>query len=41
MLSLPYLGVKAQHYFVSSSYMLLDKKTLSKMLLNPGLNVTR
>ena len=41
MLSLPYLGVKAQQYFVSSSCMLLDKKTLFKMMFNPGLNVTR
>ena len=27
-------------YFVSSSYMLLDKKTLQKVWLNPGLNFT-
>ena len=40
MISLPYLGVKAQQYFVNSNCMLLDKKTLFKMLLNPGLNVT-
>ena len=32
--------VKAQQYFVSSSYMFLDKKTLLKMWLNPGLNLT-
>ena len=40
VLSLPSLEVKAELYFVSSSYMLLDKKALLKIWLNPGLNVT-
>ena len=31
VLSLLYLGVKAQQYFVSLSYMLLDKKTVLKI----------
>ena len=35
-----YLGVKAQQYFFSSSCMSLDKKTLLKTRLNPGLNLT-
>ena len=37
-----FFEVKAQQYFVSSSYMymFLDKKTLLKIWLNPGLNVT-
>ena len=35
MLSLLYVGVKAQQYFVSSSYMFLDTKTLLKIWLNP------
>ena len=34
MLSLLYLGVKAQQYFVRSSCMFLDKKTLLKVWLN-------
>ena len=34
MLSLLYLGVKAQQYFVSSSCMFLDKKTFLKVWLN-------
>ena len=34
MLSLLYLVVKAQQYFVSSSCMFLDKKTLLKVWLN-------
>ena len=34
MLSLLYLGVKAQQYFVSSICMFLDKKTLLKVWLN-------
>ena len=34
MLSLLYLGVKAQQYFVSSSWMFLDKKTLLKVWLD-------
>ena len=38
MLSLLYLRAKAQVYFVSLSYMFLDKKTLLKIWLNPGLN---
>ena len=38
--SLWYLRVKAQHYFVSLSCILLDKKTLLKIWLNPGLNLT-
>ena len=38
VLSLLYLGVKAQHYFVGLSCVFLDKKTLIKILLNPGLN---
>ena len=40
VLSLPYLGVKAQQYFVSLSCVFLDKKTLIKILLDPGLNLT-
>ena len=40
MLSLLYLGVKAGQYFVSSSRMFLDKKTLLQIWLNPGLNLT-
>ena len=35
-----FFEVKAQQYFVSSSYMFLDKKTLLKMCLNPRLNLT-
>ena len=38
MLSLLYLRVKAQRYFVSSSRMFIDTKTLLKIWLNPGLN---
>ena len=38
MLSLPNLRVKAQQYFVSSSCMFLDKKTLIKIYLNRGIN---
>ena len=34
-----YLREKAQQYFVSSSCMFLDKKTLLKGKLNPGLNL--
>ena len=34
MLSLLYLGVKAQQYFVSTSCMFLDKKTLLKVWIN-------
>ena len=40
MLSLLHLGVKAQQYFVSSSCTFLDEKTLLKIWLNPGLNLT-
>ena len=38
MLSSLNLGVKTETYFVSSSNMFLDKKTLLKIWLNPGLN---
>ena len=37
---LVYLGVKAEQYFESSNFMSLDKKTLLKIWLNPGLNLT-
>ena len=40
MLSLLYHGVKIQQHFVSSSCMLLADKTLPKIWLNPGLNLT-
>ena len=40
MLSLLYLVVKAQHYFVTSSYMFLDEKTVLEIWLNPWLNLT-
>ena len=40
VLSLLYLGVKAEQYFVSSNCMFLGKKTLLKIWLNPGLNLT-
>ena len=41
MLSSLNLGVKTQFkYFVSSSNMFLDKKTLLKIWPNPGLNLT-
>ena len=40
VLSLLYFGVKAQLYFVNSSCMSLDKKTLLKIWLNPELNLT-
>ena len=39
MLSSLNLGVKTQKYFVSSSDMFLDKKTVLKIWLNPGLNL--
>ena len=39
-LSFLFFKVKVQLYFVSSSYMFLDKKTLLKIWLNPGLNLT-
>ena len=32
--------MKAQQYFVSLSCVFLDKKTLIKIFLNPGLNLT-
>ena len=34
------LEVKTPQYFVSSSNMFLDKKTLLKIRVNPGLNLT-
>ena len=37
--SLIFLGVKAQQCFVSSRCMFLEKKTLLKIWLNPGLNL--
>ena len=40
MLSLLYLGVKDRQYFVRSSCLFLGKKTLLKIWLNSGLNVT-
>ena len=39
MLSLPYLVVKAQQYFVTSSCMFLDEKTALEIWLNPELNL--
>ena len=39
VLFLLYLRVKAQQYFVSLSYMFLDKKTVLKIWTNPGLNL--
>ena len=40
VISLLFLGVKAQQYFVSSSCMFLDTKSLLKIWLsNPGLNL--
>ena len=38
--SLLYLRVKAQQYFVSLSYMFVDRKTVLKMWLNLGLSLT-
>ena len=38
VLSLLYLRVKAQYYFVRLSYMVLDKETVIKIWLNLGLN---
>ena len=35
-----YLRVRAQQYFVSLSYMVVDKKTVLKIWLNVGLNLT-
>ena len=40
MLSLLFLRVKVQQYFVSLSYMFLDMKTVLKIWLNPGYNST-
>ena len=40
MLSLLYLVVNAQQYFVTSSCMFLDEKTVLEIWLNPGLNLT-
>ena len=40
MLSLLYLRVQAQQYFVSLSYMVVDKKTVLKIWLDLGLNLT-
>ena len=40
MLSFLFFEVKTQQYFVSSSYMFLDRKTLLKIWLNSGLNLT-
>ena len=40
MLSLLYLVVKAQQYFVTSSCIFLDEKTVLEIWLNPGLNLT-
>ena len=40
MSSFLFVEVKRQQYFVSSSYMFLDKKTLLKTWFNPGLNLT-
>ena len=40
MLSFLFFEVKAQRYFVSSSYIFLDKKTLLKIWRNPGLKLT-
>ena len=39
MLSILFLRVKAQQYFVSSSCMFLDKETLLNVWLNPELNL--
>ena len=39
MLSSLNLGVKTQQYFMSSSDMLVGKKTLLEIWLNPGLNL--
>ena len=40
MLSLLFLRVKVQQYFVSLSYMFLDMKTVLKIWLNPEYNST-
>ena len=40
VISFSYVRLKAQKHFVSSSCMFLGKKTLLKITLNPGLNLT-
>ena len=40
VLSVLYLVVKAQKYFVTSNCMFLDEKTMLEIWLNPGLNLT-
>ena len=40
MLSLLYLLVKAQQYFVTPSCLFLDEKTLVEVWVNPGLDLT-
>ena len=43
MLSLPFFGVKAQQHFVigvACQFLNMYKKTVLKIWLNPGLNVT-
>ena len=40
MLSLLYLRVQAQQYFVNLSYMVVDKKAVVKIWINLGLNLT-
>ena len=40
MSQLLYLVVKAQQYFVTSSCMFFDKKTVLDIWLNPRLNLT-
>ena len=40
VLSLLYLVVKDQQYFVTSSCMFLDEENVLEILLNPGLNLT-
>ena len=40
VLLLLFLRLKASHYVVNLSYMFLDKKTLLKIWLNPGSNLT-
>ena len=40
MLLLLYLVVKAKQYFVTSSCIFLDEKTVLEIWLNPGLNLT-
>ena len=40
MLSLLYLRLQAQQYFISLSYMVVDKKMVLKIWLNLGLNLT-